>query len=147
MQHHPPAQPAERRHLPRGWKLQIVDLFRKFAAALRQHHARRIQPISSLRKGTNGRLKLSFLGELHSAGSTLRKMSFNCVAFLFVHLVRNIKDQQRRDFAADLVRVARAHRSTPNSFRNLRVARKSEFFTVSSLVPKAAPIARSFKPW
>ena len=34
----------------------------------------------------------------------------------------------------------------PNWVRNLRVARNSEFFTVSSVVPSASPIARSFNP-
>ena len=29
---------------------------------------------------------------------------------------------------------------------NFRVARKREFFTVSSVVPRASPMARSFKP-
>src|ERR1700722_17132435 len=39
------------------------------------------------------------------------------------------------------------HHSNPSNLaRSFRVARKSEFFTVSSVVPSASPISFSFRP-
>src|SRR5260370_17414935 len=39
-----------------------------------------------------------------------------------------------------------AHNNPSSCKRNLRVARKSEFFTVSSLVPRPSPISPIFNP-
>ncbi len=40
-----------------------------------------------------------------------------------------------------------AHTSSASCVRSFRVARNNEFLTVSSVVPSASPMARSFKPW
>jgi len=84
--------------------------------------------------------------QLRSAGRALGEMLFNARVFLFGSFFAGVEDQKAGNFPArPLLRWA--HNSPPNWLRNFRVARNSEFFTVSSVVPSTSPIARSFNPW
>src|SRR6267378_5523880 len=70
----------------------------------------------------------------------------NLFAFPVADFVASVENKKRRNVFAAHAFFKSAHRRPPNSWRSLRVARKSEFLTVSSVVPRASPIARSFKP-
>src|SRR5579883_377330 len=146
MQRHPPAHPSKR--LPprlRRLRRYFVQSFRKLASALRQQHSARVQLIGGLRSRQHHFGKRALFLELPRAFRASRQVRLNALAFRFRHFIPDIEDQQRRDFAATLL-FRPAHRSTPSSLRSFRVARNSEFFTVSSVVPRASPIARSFSP-
>src|SRR3974390_3347729 len=92
-------------------------------------------------------VEMLFVPELRLAARANGEMPFDGGAFLLVHFIANVENQQRGNFGARLILFLRNHRSTPNSLRSLRVARNREFLTVSSLVPRASPMARSFSPW
>jgi len=84
--------------------------------------------------------------KLLSADFAGRQVGVNLGAFAFVDFEAGVKNQQGRDvFAAS--QAAGAHSSSPSWLRSLRVARNREFFTVSSVVPRASPMARSLSPW
>src|SRR5271157_6580491 len=119
----------------------------EFTPALRQQHARAVQALRCLRDRSNRLLESAFLRELHPAVLASRQMRINGRALLRAHFIANVEHQQRCNLSASFRRISGAHRSSPSSLRNLRVARNSEFFTVSSLVPRAAPMARSLSPW
>src|SRR2546430_13322641 len=88
----------------------------------------------------------SLFGKLGGARSAIRDMRFNVLAFRVADLVAGVENQERRDIFAVHALFKSAHRRPPNSWRSLRVARKSDFFTVSSFVPSASPMAPSFRP-
>ena len=147
MQYHPATEPPE----PCGLLLhrrapQIIQLFRKFAPALRQQESRAVQFVGRVRQQLDGFLKFAFLGQLRPASLANRDMFFDRASFLLLQFIARIEHQEFGNFFAGLFLLPRVHRSTPNSLRNFRVARNSEFFTVSSLVPSASPIARNFSP-
>src|SRR5579885_858391 len=146
MQRHPPAYPSKR--LPprlRRLRRHFVQSLRKLASALRQQDSARVQLIRRLRSRQNDFGKRAFFLELLGAFRASRQMRLNPLPLRFRHFIPHVEDQQRRDFAATLL-FRPAHRSTPSSLRSFRVARNSEFFTVSSVVPSASPMARSFSP-
>src|SRR5205823_11813106 len=90
-------------------------------------------------------MKFFLLGQLFGAGLAVCQMRFDRLPFVFTDFVANIKNQKRRNIFAVHFLFEGAHRKPPNSLRSLRVARNKEFFTVSSVVPSASPMARSFR--
>ena len=125
----------------------FVQRFSQFTSALRQQCSRAIQFIRCLRKGYRALLKRVFLCQQRATIRAICQMRLKRLALSTGHLVTCQKHQQWCRFRAIHFKLTRAHRSSPNSSRNFRVARNSEFFTVSSVVPNASPIARNFNPW
>ena len=125
---------------------KIVEGFGKFAAALREENSGGIEFIGRLQSSGHGFLKMVLFGELSGARFAFRDVGLNLFAFLVADFVARVKHQKRRNVLATQTFFKNAHRRPPSSWRSLRVARKSEFFTVSSVVPRASPIARSLSP-
>ena len=74
-QRHPAAKRTEDRGFFQDRRPhQIVESFRKFAAALRKQHASRIQTVGILGEGTNEGLQILFFGKLRAARSTNSQM-------------------------------------------------------------------------
>src|SRR5579864_4680171 len=79
----------------------------------------------------------------------LRGMLFDSGALGLVQFAESAQDREILKLGAfDLLLhgVRLIYASPASCARNLRVARKSEFLTVSSVVPSASPIARSRNP-
>jgi len=82
------------------------------------------------------------------------KMLVDQLAFILVDLIASVENQEGAIFAQDdfltlflsLFLSGAFIAALPIHGGSLRVARNSEFFTVSSVVPRASPIARSFNP-
>src|SRR5438445_781414 len=119
---------------------------RKLASASRQQRSGTVHHIRCLRNHRNGFLKLTLFRKELAAVPAARQVRLKRSAFFSRHFIARKKHQQRPHVAAIHLEVACAHRSSPSSRRNFRVALNSEFFTVSSVVPSASPIARSFSP-
>src|SRR2546422_8441286 len=108
-------------------------------------------PYTTLFRSVQSFEQSALLFELFPARGALRQVRVNLSALGCVQLVAGIEGQQRSDRRTirrprALILCRAVHSSSPNWLRSLRVARKSEFFTVSSVVPSASPIARSFNP-
>src|SRR5947209_8030381 len=133
------AQPAEWHPLvPDRWRLQIVKFFGEFAAALSEQRAGRIELIGGLGGFAQRGLKCALFVELPRADFAGCQMRINLDALALVDFKAGVEDQQGSDvFAAS--QTAGAHSNSPSWLRSLRVARNSEFFTVSSVVPRASP--------
>ncbi len=131
--------------LAQGRRGQIIQQFRKFAAALCKESSGGVKLVGRLKRVDQRALHLFFFAKLRRARSARCEMRVNLFALPRLDFIARIKDQQRSDVSAALQPI-RAHRSPPNCVRNLRVARNREFFTVSSVVPSASPIARSLSP-
>ncbi len=146
-QRHPAAQPAEGTpvFLDRR-REKIVEGFGKFAAALREQDTGRIQFIGGLRSRDDGLQEIVLFGKLGGARFALGDVCLNLLAFPVTDFVAGVENQERCNIFAVRTVFKSAHRKPPNSWRSLRVARKSEFLTVSSVVPRASPMARSFRP-
>ena len=125
----------------------IVEGFGQLAAALREKHAGGIEFIGWLRPRGQGFLECALFGKLCRAGLATREVRGNLLALALAYFVAHEEHEKRTDVPAAHDLLKGAHRRPPSSLRSLRVARNSEFFTVSSVVPSASPIARSFKPW
>ncbi len=124
---------------------EIIERFGKFAAALRKKNAARIELLGGLQRLHQRFVKPTLLGKLCDTGRARRKVRFNQRRLLLAGFSAGIENQERPSlFALELSRLA--HRRPPNWLRSLRVARNSEFFTVSSVVPRASPMARNFNP-
>src|SRR6266404_5333167 len=146
-QGYPAAQPAKRpAALPHRRRGKIVEGFGKLAPALRQKNSRSIQLIRGLQPCDHYLLQLALLDDLCGARGAVREVRFNLFAFLVAYFLADVEDQQRCNVLAAQMVFKDAHRSPPNWLRSLRVARNREFFTVSSVVPSASPMARSFRP-
>ena len=91
-------------------------------------------------------MEFLLLSKLLGAGMAICKVRCDQLAFTLANFLANVKDQQGRNVLAVQFLFKGAHRKPPNSLRSLRVARNKEFFTVSSVVPSASPMARSFRP-
>ncbi len=146
-QRHPAAQPAEGTPVfldrRRG---KIVKGFGKLATALREQNTGRIEFVGGSHRCDHGLLKMVLFGKLGGARRANRDVCFNLFAFLVADFIAGVENQKRGNVFAAHVLFEDAHRRPPNSWRSLRVARNSEFFTVSSVVPRASPMARSFSP-
>src|SRR5947199_1797234 len=125
---------------------KIIEGFGKLAAALRKENTGSIEFIGGLQSAGHRFLKMVLLGEQGGARFAFRDVRFNLFALFLADFVAGVKHQKRCNILAIQIFFKNAHRSPPSSWRSLRVARKSEFFTVSSVVPRASPIARSFSP-
>src|SRR6516164_6042326 len=125
---------------------KIIQRLLEFAAALGKKDSGSIQLIGGLRSGKQRRVKCLFFGELLGARLAAGQMRFYALALVLADFFANIKNQKRSDILAARSLFKGTHRKPPNSLRSLRVARNSEFFTVSSVVPSASPMARSFRP-
>src|SRR5260370_37092254 len=126
---------------------KIVEGFSKLTTALREKDTGRIKLVRGLQSCDHGFVEMVLFGKLGAARRANRDVRFNLLAFLVADFVAGVENQKRRNVFAAHVLFKDAHRRPPNSWRSLRVARNSEFFTVSSVVPRASPIARSFRPW
>src|SRR6202158_983829 len=145
-QSHPSPRPPKRAPLlAQGWRRQIIQQFRKFTAALCEESSGGIKLIGGWERANQRALHFLFFAQLCGARSAARQVRIDLFAFLRLYFIASIKHQQRSDVPAARQPV-RAHRSPPSCVRSLRVARNSEFFTVSSVVPSASPIARSLRP-
>ncbi len=116
------------------------------ATALREKNAGRVEFIGGLRAGKHGLLEMVLFRKLGGARLAIRDVHLNLLAFLLADFVARIENQKWSNVFAAHTLFKNAHRKPPNSWRSLRVARNSEFFTVSSVVPRASPMARSFRP-
>src|SRR5215469_10887365 len=125
---------------------KIIERFFEFAAALREQNSGTVEFVRGLRSRKQGRMKSLFLGKLLGARLATGQMCFNSPALLPADFFAHIKNQKRGNIPAGYFLSQGTHRKPPNSLRSLRVARNSEFFTVSSVVPSASPMARSFRP-
>src|ERR1700746_36955 len=103
--------------------------------------------VGILREGSKKGLQILFFGKLRVARGANSEMLLDQCQLIGSQFAAGIKNQQRRNLFAGVLEFGRRHRSSPNWLRSFRVARKSEFLTVSSLVPRASPMARSFKTW
>src|SRR5262249_44204294 len=125
---------------------KLVERLGKFTAALRKQNSGGIELVSRLRGTLDGLLEVIFFGELRAAFGASGEVGDDPFALFGGKLVARVKHKKRSDiFAAGKFRFA-VHRSPANSVRSFRVARNREFFTVSSVVPSASPMARSFSP-
>src|SRR5277367_881410 len=146
MQGHRATQPAKWLPALLQWRGgQIIKCFGKFTAALRKKNAARVVLLVSFERAHQRFVQPALLGELCGAQRASGEMRFNKRGLLLCGFAAGIKNQQCRSFFAT-ERVRRAHSRPPSWLRSLRVARNSEFFTVSSVVPSASPIARNFNP-
>ena len=141
-----------------GARLLIVERLRKLAAALREEKAGAVQRIRRLFERCDRLLEARLARKDCGAGRTRRGVRLEFRARTGVQFVASVENRERLDvFAANKPAILRhvlrrilpviAHSSPSNCARSLRVARKREFFTVSSVVPRASPMARSFRPW
>src|SRR5229473_2595084 len=124
---------------------KIIEGFGEFASALRKKNTGGIEFIGGLRSGKQCFLEMPLFTKLRGARFAMRDVALNLLALLIGRFAAGVENQKRRNVFAAHVFFKNAHRRPPNSLRSLRVARKSEFFTVSSVVPRASPIARSFR--
>src|ERR1700730_19252721 len=146
-QRHPAAQPSEGAPVFLNGRCgKIVEGFGKLATALREQDTGRIEFIGGLRSSDHGLLEMALFGKLGGARCAIRHVCINLLAFPVADFIARIEKQERCNVFALHTLFKSAHRRPPNSWRTLRVARKSEFFTVSSVVPRASPMARSFSP-
>jgi hypothetical protein len=143
---HPTPQPPKRLPALFEWRRRkIIERFRKFTPALRKKNSTGIHLLGRFERFHQRFVEPALLGKLCGTGRACSKVRPDQRILLFAGLAASIEDQQRRNlFAPEWLR--RAHRKPPKWLRNFRVARKSEFFTVSSVVPSASPMARNFNP-
>ena len=133
---------------------RIVESFAELAAALRQQTAVGVQPFRGRPDRRQDLLQAQLARKRRGARRALPDVVFDSGAFFGAQLFTSKENQQAFDLLAIRCFTPRSvhfptlfHSKPSNWARNFRVARNSEFFTVSSLVPSTSPIARSFKPW
>ena len=127
----------------------VVNRFRKFTAALRQQQAGAVERVGRLVERGDGLMLASFARYGAGTSGAQCDVCLQSRAGCGIQFIAGVEDGQRFDFfAADDHRVARilAHNNSSSCARSLRVARNNEFFTVSSVVPRASPMARNFRP-
>ncbi len=114
-----------------------------------RHCESRIPPVSVCSDACSASIKDSCSPRSSASCAEHAAQAARCVAIsavsLLVGFAASVENQQPRNlFALEFQR--RAHRRPPSWLRSFRVARNSEFFTVSSVVPNASPMARNFNP-
>ena len=152
--------PQRGRQTPRGLlrRFQIVEGFFQLAPAARQQQSPRVELFRGLLARGDVLLQLLFAPQRRRAIRAAAEVRFHRAALELAQLLANVKQQQRRNVRAGPGCMARiafgnrewiliAHNNSSSCVRSFRVARNSEFFTVSSVVPSASPMARSFNPW
>ena len=154
----PPSNGRKNRR-PRGAVracLFIVKRFPQPAAALREKQAGAVQRIGRLVERCYRLLEALFAHQDGSTGWTLREMRIESRARARVQFVASGENGERLDVLAANAAVGFnnalrrivlriVHSSPSNCARSLRVARKSEFFTVSSVVPRASTLRRRLR--
>src|SRR5262249_11816133 len=125
---------------------KLIQLFGKFTAALREENTGGLKLICGLRHAVDRGLKRVLFGKLRSTAIAFCKVRFDLLALSCRQLIASIKNQKRSNTLAARELYFFPHGRPANSLRSFRVARNSEFFTVSSVVPSASPIARNFNP-
>src|SRR5258708_20174539 len=125
---------------------KIVEGFGKLATALREQNTGRIKLVGWPHRCNHGFLKMVLFGQMGGACCANRDVRFNLFAFLVADFIAGVENQKRGNVFAANTLFKDVHRNPPNSWRSLRVARNSEFCTVSSVVPRPPPIPPPFSP-
>jgi len=126
----------------------VVERLGQLAAALREQQPGTIQRIGRLVKRSNSLMQAGFAGNHGGADQTLCRVSLERRTHGGIEFVAGVKNRELLDLLAaegGPVEWLFGHSSPSSCVRILRVARNSEFFTVSSVVPRTSPIAAQFQ--
>ena len=153
-QHRAPARHRQHSSPARSRRIlfRFIQRLGQFAPATRQQQPRTVDAFRGLIFHQRV-AQLDLVFQHARARRAFARMRLHRRAFRVVQLARGIQHRQRFKLVALTLKLVvlegcrhQVYRTPCNCARSLRVARNSEFLTVSSEVPRASPITRSRRP-